>query len=63
MRQRVSHWLFPVIVLGRLAVDQKYQDKKLGNALLRDSILRILQAAEIAVIKAILVHAISEEAK
>jgi GNAT superfamily N-acetyltransferase len=53
----------PVMVLGRLAIDQEYQGKKLGDALLRDSILRIVQAAEIAGIKAILVHAISEEAK
>ncbi|MEE8058448.1 MAG: GNAT family N-acetyltransferase [Pseudomonadales bacterium] len=53
----------PVMVLGRLAIDQEYQAKKLGDALLRDAILRILQAAEIAGIKAILVHAISEEAK
>jgi len=53
----------PVMVLGRLAIDQQYQGKKLGDALLRDAILRILQAADIAGIKAILVHAISEEAK
>ncbi len=53
----------PVMVLGRLAVDQQYQGKRLGEALLRDAILRILQAADIAGIKAILAHAISEEAK
>jgi GNAT superfamily N-acetyltransferase len=53
----------PVMILGRLAIDQDYQGKKLGDALLRDAILRILQAAGIAGIKAILVHAISEEAK
>lgn len=53
----------PVMVLGRLAVDQNHQGKGLGDALLRDAILRILQAADIAGIKAIVVHAISEEAK
>ena len=53
----------PVMVLGRLAIDQEYQGKKLSDALLRDAILRVLQAADIAGIKAILVHAISEEAK
>ena len=53
----------PVMILGRLAIDQEYQGKKLGEALLRDAIFRILQAAEIAGIKAILVHAISEAAK
>lgn len=53
----------PVMVLGRLAVDKAYQAKGLGRALLRDGILRTLQAAAIGGIRAILVHAISEEAK
>ena len=53
----------PVMVLGRLAIEQAYQRNKLGDALLRDAILRVLQAADIAGIKAILVHAISPEAK
>ncbi len=53
----------PVMVIGRLAVDCHWQGKGIGRALLRDAILRILQAAEIAGIRAILVHAISEDAK
>jgi predicted N-acetyltransferase YhbS len=53
----------PVMVLARLAVDQTWQGKGVGRGLLRDAILRTLQAAEIAGIKAILVHAISEDAK
>jgi GNAT superfamily N-acetyltransferase len=53
----------PVMVIGRLAVDLHWQGKGIGRALLRDAILRTLQAAEIAGIRAILVHAISEEAK
>jgi GNAT superfamily N-acetyltransferase len=53
----------PVMVLGRLAVDRAYQGRGLGAGLLRDAILRTLQAAELAGIRAILVHAISEEAK
>jgi GNAT superfamily N-acetyltransferase len=53
----------PVMVLGRLAVDRAYQSRGLGTGLLRDAILRILQAAELGGIRAILVHAISEEAK
>jgi GNAT superfamily N-acetyltransferase len=53
----------PVMVLGRLAVDRHYQDQGIGTALLRDAVLRVLQVAEIAGVKAILVHAISEEAK
>jgi GNAT superfamily N-acetyltransferase len=53
----------PVMVLARLAVDQAWKGKGIGRGLLRDAVLRTLQAADIAGIKAILVHAISEEAK
>lgn len=53
----------PVMVLGRLAIDKAYQAKGLGRALLRDAILRTLQAATIGGIRAILVHAISDDAK
>jgi GNAT superfamily N-acetyltransferase len=53
----------PVMILGRLAVDRAWQGRNLGGSLLRDAILRTLQAAKIGGIRAILVHAISEEAK
>ncbi len=53
----------PVMVLGRLAVDRAYQGTGIGRGLLRDAVLRTLQAADIAGIRAILVHAISEDAK
>jgi GNAT superfamily N-acetyltransferase len=53
----------PVMVLGRLAVDRAYQGRGLGEGLLRDAVLRTLQAARLGGIRAILVHAISEEAK
>jgi GNAT superfamily N-acetyltransferase len=53
----------PVMVLARLAVDRAYQGRGLGRALLRDALLRTLQAAEIAGIRAVLVHALSPSAK
>jgi len=53
----------PVMVLGRLAVDKGFQGHGIGSGLLRDAVLRTIQAAEIAGIRAILVHAISETAK
>jgi GNAT superfamily N-acetyltransferase len=53
----------PVMVLGRLAVDRRFQRRGLGEGLLRDAILRTLQAAEIAGIRAILVHAKDEQAR
>jgi GNAT superfamily N-acetyltransferase len=53
----------PVILLGRLAIDSRFQGRGIGADLLRDAILRTLQAAEIAGIRAILVSAISANAK
>jgi GNAT superfamily N-acetyltransferase len=53
----------PVVVLGRLAVDRVFQGQGLGRALLRDAVLRTLQAADIIGVRAILVHALSEQAK
>jgi GNAT superfamily N-acetyltransferase len=53
----------PVMVLGRLAVDRTWQGQGIGKYLLQDAILRVLQAAEIAGVKAILAHAISEDVK
>lgn len=53
----------PVVLLGRLAVDRGWQGLGLGADLLRDAVLRILNAAELIGVRAILVHAISEAAK
>jgi GNAT superfamily N-acetyltransferase len=53
----------PVMVLGRLAADRTFQGRQIGAGLLRDAVLRTVQAAEIGGIRAILVHAISEPAK
>ena len=52
----------PIIVLGRLAVDLSLQGRGVGTALLKDAVLKTLQAAQIAGIRAILVHAISTSA-
>ena len=53
----------PVVLLGRLAVDRAWQGKGIGADLLRDAVLRTLGAAETIGVRAILVHAISEDAK
>ncbi len=53
----------PVMVLGRLAIHKDHHQAGLGTALLRDALTRTLQAAEIAGVAALLVHAISEDAK
>lgn len=52
----------PVMVIGRLAVDRRFQGRGLGSGLLRDAVLRTLRAGEIAGLRAILVHALDDEA-
>lgn len=53
----------PVMILGRLAIDQSWQGKGLGTDLLRDAVLRTMNAATISGIRALLVHAIDEHAE
>jgi GNAT superfamily N-acetyltransferase len=55
--------LIPVILLARLAVDSTEQGRSLGTALLKDSLLRTIQAAEIAGLRAMVVHAKDHSAK
>lgn len=52
----------PVMVLGRLAVDEAWQGRGVGFDLLRDAVLRTLRVAEVAGIRALLVHALHEKA-
>ena len=53
----------PVIVLARLVIDKNYQGKRLGAALLKDTMLRTVTIANNVGIRGLLVHAISEDAK
>jgi GNAT superfamily N-acetyltransferase len=53
----------PVIVLGRLAVDRKWQGKGIGAGLLKDGVLRALGASRELGARALLVHAMSERAR
>ena len=53
----------PVLLLGRLAVDRRYHNQGIGQALLRDAMLRAVNVAGDAGVFAILVHALSEQAK
>lgn len=53
----------PVIVLGRLAVHEDWTGRGIGSGLLKDALLRALQAAEIIGACALLCHAIDDQAK
>ena len=53
----------PVMIIGRLAVDVRHQGQGLGYGLLRDALLRTLQVAAQAGIRAVLLHAMTADAK
>ena len=53
----------PVVVLGRLAVDQSLHGKGLGRSLVQDAGMRVIQAADAIGIRGLTVHALTDEAK
>jgi GNAT superfamily N-acetyltransferase len=53
----------PVVILGRLAVDQSLHGQGIGRALVRDAGLRVMQAADTIGIRGMVVHALSDEAR
>jgi GNAT superfamily N-acetyltransferase len=53
----------PIMLLARLAVDRRWHGQGVGKALLKDAMHRTLQAADIAGIRALAVHAKDEEAR
>ncbi len=63
VKSRLPRHPIPVILLARLAVDSTEQSSGLGAALLKDALLRTIQAAEIAGLRAMLVHAKDDAAR
>jgi GNAT superfamily N-acetyltransferase len=53
----------PIMLLARLAVAREWQGRGLGAGMLKDAMLRTLQAAEIAGIRAFAVHAKDDSAR
>jgi len=53
----------PVMLLARLAVGLAHQGQGLGQALLKDALLRTAQAADVAGIRCLLVHAKDDAAR
>jgi GNAT superfamily N-acetyltransferase len=50
------------MLMGCLAVDRAWQGRGRGRALLQDAVLHTLKAAEIAALRALLVHALDADA-
>ena len=59
----IGRYPIPVMILARLAVDLQEKGRGLGKALLKDAILRTLQASQIAGLKAIFVQAKGPDAE
>jgi GNAT superfamily N-acetyltransferase len=53
----------PMVLLGRLAIDQAFQGRTIGTALLRHAVEQVQAASRIVGIRGILVHALCERAK
>ena len=63
VKRRLAKHPLPIILLARLAVDLTEQGTGLGRGLLKDALLRTVQAADIAGLRAMLVHAKDDKAK
>lgn len=52
----------PVVIIGRLAVDKTIQGQGLGRGMLKDALSRITKASELVGARAVIVHAVDQEA-
>jgi GNAT superfamily N-acetyltransferase len=62
MRRNMPNQI-PAVVLGRLAIDLKWQGKGLGRALIFEAMRRALRASEDVAARLVIVHAISPAAE
>lgn len=63
LKKGLAQHPIPIMLLTRLAIDNRWKGQGVGKALLRDAMLRTLHAADIAGIRAFAVHAKDEEAR
>ena len=63
MKKGLAKHSIPIMLLARLAVDLHWQKRGVGAGLLKDAMLRTLQAADIAGIRALVVHAKDDAAR
>jgi GNAT superfamily N-acetyltransferase len=50
----------PLLLIGRLAVDEAWRNRGVGSALLADALRRCLASSEIAGVRGVITHAIDE---
>jgi len=63
LKKGLARYPIPLMILARLAIRVDRQGQGLGAALLKDALLRTLQASDIAGIRAFAVHAKDEAAR
>lgn len=63
IKKGLSRHPVPLMILARLAVNRNEQGKGIGKGLLKDALLRTAQAADIAGIRALVIHVKDDEAK
>jgi GNAT superfamily N-acetyltransferase len=63
LKKGLARHPIPIMLLARLAVDKRWHGQGIGKDLLRDAMLRTLQASDIAGIRAFVVHAKDEKAR
>jgi GNAT superfamily N-acetyltransferase len=63
LKKGLARHPIPIMLLARLAVRSDRHGKGLGSGLLKDGLLRTLQAADIAGIRAFAVHAKDDDAR
>ena len=61
-KQRNTPEEIPVVVIGRLATDQSYEGRGIGSSMLADGITRALNSAAEIGVRALVVHALNENA-
>ncbi|WP_439530683.1 GNAT family N-acetyltransferase [Pannonibacter sp.] len=63
LRKGLPRHPVPIMLLARLAICRRWQGQRLGSGLLKDALLRTLRAADIAGIRAVVVHAKDDTAR
>lgn len=63
VRKGMARHPIPLVILARLAVDQSAQGQGLGEALLKDALVRVASAADLIGVRALIAHAKDEKAK